>query len=92
LPTGVWVLQKKAAPEGDKPAPVKTHLRNMVIIPEMIGSVIGVYNGKVFLPVEVKVGPVTMITDCVGGRGVTAAGYRLHDVEAPLGLGLGVRQ
>ena len=47
-------LQKKAAPEGEKPAPIKTHLRNMVIIPEMIGSVIGVYNGKVFLPVEVK--------------------------------------
>ena len=51
----MWAVQKKAAPEGDKPAPVKTHLRNMVIIPEMIGSVIGVYNGKVFLPVEVKV-------------------------------------
>ncbi len=51
----MWSVQKKAAPEGDKPAPVKTHLRNMVIIPEMIGSVIGVYNGKVFLPVEVKV-------------------------------------
>jgi hypothetical protein len=48
-------VQKKAAPENEKPAPVKTHLRNMVIIPEMIGSVIGVYNGKVFLPVEVKV-------------------------------------
>ena len=27
---------------------VRTHLRNMVIIPEMIGSVVGVYNGKTF--------------------------------------------
>jgi ribosomal protein uS19 len=37
---------KKAAPPGEKPAVIKTHLRNMVILPEMIGSVIGVYNGK----------------------------------------------
>ncbi len=48
-------LQKKAAGENEKPALIKTHLRNMVIIPEMIGSVIGVYNGKVFLTVEVRV-------------------------------------
>ena len=27
---------------------VRTHLRNMIIIPEMIGSVVGVYNGKTF--------------------------------------------
>ena len=31
---------------GEKPACVKTHLRNVVIIPEMVGSVIGIYNGK----------------------------------------------
>ena len=34
---------------------VKTHLRNMVIIPEMIGSIVGVYNGKSFNQVEIKV-------------------------------------
>ena len=39
---------------GEKPEPVRTHLRNMVIIPEMIGSVIGVYNGKTFNQVEIK--------------------------------------
>ncbi len=33
---------------------VKTHLRNMVVVPEMIGSVIGIYNGKVFNQVEIK--------------------------------------
>ena len=32
----------------DKPAPVKTHLRNMIIVPDMIGSQVAVYNGKVF--------------------------------------------
>merc|ERR1712000_501300 len=33
---------------------VKTHLRNMIIVPEMIGSVVGVYNGKQFINVEIK--------------------------------------
>merc|ERR1711868_309672 len=32
---------------GEKPECIKTHLRNMIILPEMIGSVVGVYNGKV---------------------------------------------
>ena len=45
---------KLAAPENEKPAVVKTHLRNMVVVPEMIGSVVGVYNGKVFNQVEIK--------------------------------------
>lgn len=39
---------KTAAPAGEKPEVVKTHLRDMIIVPEMIGSVVGVYNGKVF--------------------------------------------
>lgn len=32
----------------DKPKAIKTHLRNMIIVPEMIHSVVAVYNGKVF--------------------------------------------
>jgi small subunit ribosomal protein S15e len=45
---------KKNAPSGEKPEVVKTHLRNMIIVPEMIGSVVGVYNGKTFNQVEIK--------------------------------------
>ena len=45
---------KLAAPENEKPAVVRTHLRNMIIVPEMIGSVVGVYNGKSFNQVEIK--------------------------------------
>ncbi|KAH9924788.1 ribosomal protein S19-domain-containing protein, partial [Fomitopsis serialis] len=45
---------KKEAPPNEKPAVVKTHLRNMIIVPEMIGSVVGIYNGKVFNSVEIK--------------------------------------
>ena len=40
---------KKEAPPNEKPAVVKTHLRDMIIVPEMIGSVVGIYNGKVRL-------------------------------------------
>jgi small subunit ribosomal protein S15e len=45
---------KKAAGDG-KPATIKTHLRNMIIVPEMVGSMVGVYNGKTFTAVEIKV-------------------------------------
>uniref|UniRef100_A0A0D3FQ79 40S ribosomal protein S15 n=1 Tax=Oryza barthii TaxID=65489 RepID=A0A0D3FQ79_9ORYZ len=45
---------KKDAPAGEKPEPVRTHLRNMIIVPEMIGSIVGVYNGKTFNQVEIK--------------------------------------
>ncbi len=40
----------------EKPAVVKTHLRNMIVVPEMIGSVVGIHNGKTFNQVEIKVG------------------------------------
>mmetsp|Transcript_11469 Transcript_11469/g.17462 ORF Transcript_11469/g.17462 Transcript_11469/m.17462 type:complete len:152 (-) Transcript_11469:193-648(-) len=45
---------KAAAGPLDKPEAVKTHLRNMLIVPEMIGSQVAVYNGKVFNHVEIK--------------------------------------
>src|SRR4051794_12207532 len=44
-----------AATTEDKPEVVKTHLRDMIIVPEMIGAVVGVYNGKEFIKVEIKV-------------------------------------
>ena len=43
---------KKDCGAYDKPDTVKTHLRNMIIVPEMIGSVVGVHNGKVFTSVR----------------------------------------
>ncbi|XP_055545197.1 uncharacterized protein LOC129730140 [Wyeomyia smithii] len=45
---------KKNAPPNEKPAIVKTHLRNMIIVPEMVGSIVGIYNGKTFGPAEIK--------------------------------------
>ncbi len=49
--------KKKECPPNEKPDVVKTHLRDMVIVPEMTGSIVGVYNGKTFNQVEIKVGP-----------------------------------
>eukprot|EP00164_Ancoracysta_twista_P001268 GFYU01001665.1.p2 GENE.GFYU01001665.1~~GFYU01001665.1.p2 ORF type:complete len:147 (+),score=49.39 GFYU01001665.1:36-476(+) len=46
--------KKAVAGTSEKPDPVKTHLRNMIVVPEMIGSVVGVYNGKAYCAVEVK--------------------------------------
>merc|ERR1712216_765674 len=45
---------KKECPMHEKPEVVKTHLRNMIIMPEMIGSVVGVYSGKSYVGVEIK--------------------------------------
>lgn len=42
------------ADAGERPEPVKTHLRNVIIVPEMVGAIVGVYNGKVFTNVEIK--------------------------------------
>jgi len=35
-------------------SPVKTHVRNMIILPEMVGLTIGIHNGKDFVQVEIK--------------------------------------
>merc|ERR1712146_356863 len=39
---------------GEKPPMVKTHLRNCVITPDMIGAIVGVYTGKEYKPTEIK--------------------------------------
>jgi small subunit ribosomal protein S15e len=47
-------LRKAKKSGGEKPAIVKTHFRNMIIVPEMVASIIGVYNGLDFTQVEIK--------------------------------------
>ncbi len=42
---------------------VKTHCRDMVIVPQMIGKTIRVYNGKEFLPIMIN---ATMIGHYLG--------------------------
>jgi small subunit ribosomal protein S15e len=45
---------KKDVPVGEKPKPVKTHLRDCIIVPQMCNSVIECYGGKYWNPIEVK--------------------------------------
>jgi small subunit ribosomal protein S19 len=33
---------------------IKTHLRDMVVLPQFIGHLIGIYNGKSFIQVRIK--------------------------------------
>uniref|UniRef100_A0A452RHX9 40S ribosomal protein S15 n=1 Tax=Ursus americanus TaxID=9643 RepID=A0A452RHX9_URSAM len=60
---------KKEAPPMEKPEVVKTHLRDMIILPEMVGSMVGVYNGKTFNQVEIK---PEMIGHYLGEPGIGA--------------------
>ena len=39
---------------GEKPTTIKTHLRNCIITPEMVGGVVAVYSGKEFKEFEIK--------------------------------------
>lgn len=39
---------------GERPAVVKTHIRSMIILPEFVDNVIGIYNGKEFIEVQIK--------------------------------------
>ena len=40
--------------EGSIKNPIKTHARDMIILPIMVGVAIQVHNGKEFFPVEIK--------------------------------------
>lgn len=48
------IKEAKKAPEKGKEIIVKTHCRDMIILPEMIGLTLLVHNGKEFLSVEIK--------------------------------------
>lgn len=45
---------KKACPQGEKPKAVRTHLRDCIVLPSMIQSVVEIYNGKGYNNVEIK--------------------------------------
>jgi small subunit ribosomal protein S19 len=45
---------KRALRKDEKKKMPKTHQRDLVIVPAMVGLTIGVYNGKDFLPVKIE--------------------------------------
>ena len=44
----------RAIKEGRYQGQIKTHARDMIVLPSMVGLTIGVHNGKEFVPLEVK--------------------------------------
>jgi len=47
-------MAKEFSKNGGQAKPIRTHARDMVILPEMIGITIHVHNGKEFVPVQIK--------------------------------------
>ena len=43
----------KATKEGKLKTPINTHLRDLIILPYMIGTTVNVYSGKEFVPVTI---------------------------------------
>ena len=43
-----------ALEKGEKPKPIRTHCRDMPILPEMVGLEFEIYNGKEFKRIEIK--------------------------------------
>ena len=57
------LLRIKKQKEGKSKKTIKTHCRDMVILPNMVGIQILVYNGKTFSPVSIQ---ENMIGHCLG--------------------------
>ena len=53
LNRGLSKDQKKLLSRMKKKDAVRTHLRDMIILPEMVGKTIEIYNGKVFNRVDI---------------------------------------
>ena len=47
-------IARELSKNGGEVKPIRTHARDMIILPEMVGMTIYVHNGKEFVPVEIK--------------------------------------
>jgi small subunit ribosomal protein S19 len=45
---------KKEEQKGGRPPIIKTHCRDMIVLPEMVGMTFGIYNGKQFVEVQIQ--------------------------------------
>lgn len=45
---------KKQIKKGQEPKPIRTHARDAIILPEMVGLTIHIHSGKEFVPIEIK--------------------------------------
>jgi len=60
LTRGLTDMQKilltkiKKSKEEKRKKPIKTHCRDMIVLPIMVGLILQVYNGKKFTPIEIQ--------------------------------------
>ena len=59
---------------------IRTHLRDMIIVPKMVGMLIEVHNGKKFDPIEVKI-------EMIGHRLGEFSATRVRPVHTSVGIG-----
>ncbi len=43
----------RAKKKAEKNKTIKTHIRNLIIVPQMVGMKLQIYNGREFVPIEV---------------------------------------
>lgn len=49
------LLEKlRTAKEAKTGAAIKTHVRDLIVLPEMVGAKVGIHNGKEFVEVDIK--------------------------------------
>ncbi|MGE5187417.1 MAG: 30S ribosomal protein S19 [Betaproteobacteria bacterium] len=46
--------EAKEVQKSGKDVSIKTHVRDLIILPEMVGAKVGIHNGKEFVAVEIK--------------------------------------
>ena len=46
--------KKKCTVAGEKPKPIKTHLRDCIVLPQMVQGIINIHTGNKFGSIEVK--------------------------------------
>ncbi|MDV0446710.1 hypothetical protein MsAg5_05620 [Methanosarcinaceae archaeon Ag5] len=51
---GLTEVQKKALADMRAGKEVRTHTRTMIILPEMVGKTVNVYDGKKFIAIEIQ--------------------------------------
>ena len=64
---------KKCRRSEEKEKPIRTHLRDLVIVPQMVGLTIFVYNGREYVSVKIK---AEMIGHRLGEFSVTRRGVK----------------
>src|SRR3989304_7732657 len=84
------ILLEKMREAKNSVAQIKTHVRDLVILPEMVGTKIMIHNGKEFLAVEIKAEMIGhylgefAITNKPGRHGTPGIGASRSSMYVPL--------